>query len=99
MADESQATGNSQGEVGYKKPPKDTQFGGKRGNKRNTSGKPKSFDALRKLAQQVLAEAIDTGDGEAITRIEALLKRMSSSRNPADRKTLLEYAYGKPKAR
>src|SRR5574340_139361 len=70
----------------------------KKGDKRiNRKGRPRSFDALRKLAQAVLAEAIETGDGEAVTRIEAMLKLMSSSRNPADRKTLLEYAYGKPK--
>jgi len=34
---------------------------------------------------------------EKLTRIEAMLRLMSSSRNPADRKLFLEYAFGKPK--
>ena len=69
-----------------------------KGDKRiNRLGRPKSFDALRKLAQRIAAEELDSADGETITRIEALLRVLSSSRNPHDRKTFLEYAYGKPK--
>lgn len=69
-----------------------------KGDKRiNRKGRPKSFDALRKLAQQIAAEELQSTDGDTITRIEALLRVMSTSRNPADRKTFLEYAYGKPK--
>lgn len=78
-------------------PPVDTRFGGARANRRNNKGRPKSFDALRKLAQQIAAEELQSTDGEVITRIEALLRVMSTSRNPADRKTFLEYAFGKPK--
>lgn len=89
-------TGNLSG-VGYKNPPKDTRFGQPKGNKANRKGRPKSFDALRKLAQQIAAEELQSTDGDTITRIEALLRVMSTSRNPADRKTFLEYAYGKPK--
>jgi len=63
----------------------------------NRLGRPKSFDALRKLAQRIAAEELDSADGETITRIEALLRVLSSSRNAQDRKTFLEYAYGKPK--
>ena len=65
--------------------------------RRNTKGKPKTFTALRKLAQQIAAEELQSTDGDVITRIEALLRVMSTSRNPADRKTFLEYAFGKPK--
>ena len=69
-----------------------------KGDKRiNRKGRPKSFDALRKLAQQIAAEELQSTDGDTITRIEALLRVMSTSRNPADRKTFLEYAFGKPK--
>ena len=99
MTDEPQESGNTQGktyEVGKGKPPKDTQFGGKRANKQG-KGKPKTFTALRKLAQQIAAEELQSTDGDVITRIEALLRVMSTSRNPADRKTFLEYAFGKPK--
>ena len=96
MTDES---GNTQGktyEVGKGKPPVDTRFGGKRANKQG-KGKPKTFTALRKLAQSIAAEELQSTDGDVITRIEALLRVMSTSRNPADRKTFLEYAFGKPK--
>lgn len=92
-------SGNTQGktyEVGKGKPPVDTRFGGKRANKQG-KGKPKTFTALRKLAQQIAAEELQSTDGDVITRIEALLRVMSTSRNPADRKTFLEYAFGKPK--
>ena len=88
-------TGNLSG-VGYKNPPKETRFGGKRANKQG-KGKPKTFTALRKLAQSIAAEELQSTDGDVITRIEALLRVMSTSRNPADRKTFLEYAFGKPK--
>ena len=83
--------------VGYKKPPLDTRF--KKGDKRiNRGGRPKSFDMLRKLAQQIGGEALPTKEGEAaITRVTALLRIMSTSKAPADRRTFLEYAYGKPK--
>ncbi|MFH1372089.1 MAG: hypothetical protein ABII09_12505 [Planctomycetota bacterium] len=58
-------------------------------------GKPKTFAQLRKLAQAIAAEPLS--DSEKLTRIEALLRLMSSSRAPADRKTFLEYAFGKVK--
>lgn len=99
MTDESKESGNTQGktyEVGKGKPPVDTRFGGKRANKQG-KGKPKTFTALRKLAQSIAAEELQSTDGDVITRIEALLRVMSTSRNPADRKTFLEYAFGKPK--
>ena len=70
----------------------------KKGDKRiNRKGKPKDFLALRKLAQQISAEALTAGDGETVTRIEAVLRVMSSSKNPADRALFLAYAFGKPK--
>ena len=61
----------------------------------NRLGRPKNFDQVRKLAQKIAAESLE--GAEAISRIEALLRVMTTSRNPADRKTFLEYAYGKPK--
>jgi hypothetical protein len=67
-----------------------------KGDKRiNRKGRPRSFDALRKLAQQVAA--LELPEGEGLTRIEAMLRVMSTSRNPADRALFLAYAYGKPK--
>lgn len=71
----------------------------KKGDKRiNRSGKPKSFDALRKLAQKIAASDLPANEkGEILTRIEATMTLMSTSRNPADRRLFLEYAFGKVK--
>ena len=63
----------------------------------NRYGRPKSFDILRKLAQRIAAEPVAVKNGYTVTRIEAMLLSMSSSKNPSDRKTFLEYAYGKVK--
>jgi len=66
-----------------------------KGDKRiNRKGRPKSFDALRKLAVRIAGENVPESE---VTRIEAMLRVMSSSRNPADRALFLAYAYGKPK--
>ena len=63
----------------------------------NRYGRPKSFDVLRKLAQRIANEPVAVKNGYTVTRIEALLLNMSASKNSADRKTFLEYAYGKVK--
>jgi len=63
----------------------------------NRHGRPKSFDVLRKLAQRIAAEPIAEKNGYTVTRIEAMLLAMSSSKNPSDRRAFLEYAYGKVK--
>ena len=65
-------------EVGYGKPPQDTRFGGKRANKRNNKGRPKSFDALRQLAQTIAHE--DISDGMTVT--EAILRKWAGSKDP-----------------
>jgi len=88
-------------EVGYKKPPKHTQF--KRGDIRiNRKGRPKSFDALRELAQEIAIEPAKNADGQTIvindkivTRIEAALRVMLTDKKLFS--LFLEYAYGKPK--
>ena len=63
----------------------------------NRHGRPKSFDVLRKLAQRIAAESIAEKNSYTVTRIEAMLLAMSSSKNPSDRRAFLEYAYGKVK--
>ena len=75
-------------------PPEDKQFGKPKGNKRNTKGRPKSFDALRKLAVRIAGEQADEED---LTRIQKMLIAMSDSKNPSDRALFLAYAFGKPK--
>ena len=91
-------------EVGYKKPPKDTRFGGPRAPRRGT--KPKSFDALRKLMQtkagEIAMEVDKDGntrpimrDGKPITNAEMFVEAWMKDRK--QRKSFAEFAWGKPK--
>lgn len=70
--------------------------------RRNRNGRPKSFDALRKLAQQIATEDVKQGgqpliiDGHKVTVIEAVMRALASSKNPRDRELFLKYAYGAP---
>jgi len=59
----------------------------------NRKGRPKTFDKLRKLAVEVAAEENAVG----VSRILAMLRAMSISDNPADRRLFLEYTFGKVK--
>ncbi len=69
-----------------------------KGDKRiNRGGRPRSFDALRKLAIKIAGETIPNPQGVDYTRIEAMLRVLTSSKAPADRALFLAYAYGKPK--
>ena len=65
--------------------------------RRNMNGRPKSFDVLRKLAQRVAGQDAVTKDGEILSRIELMFMAMSTSKNAADRRLFLEYAFGKVK--
>jgi hypothetical protein len=61
-----------------------------KGDKRiNRNGRPKSFDKLRKLAQQISHEPI--ADDASMTAIEAILRQMAHD-NPA---RFVEIAFGK----
>ena len=64
----------------------------------NRNGRPKSFDALRKLAQQLVSETAKDAkgepivrDGHAVTQIEALMLKMMHD----DPTKFVEIAYGK----
>ena len=70
----------------------------------NRNGRPKNFDALRKLAQQIAAEDVNQNgqpliiDGHKVTVIEAIMRQLASSKNPRDRELFLKYAFGAPPA-
>ena len=70
----------------------------------NRKGRPKSLDALRKLAQQIATEDVKQNgqilviDGHKVTVIEAVMRALASSKNPRDRELFLKYAYGTPPA-
>lgn len=74
----------------------------KKGDPRiNRKGRPKSFDALRTLAQQI-AHEIATKNEEPIvikdhmaTVTEMILRQWASSKNPQLQRAFLEIAFGK----
>lgn len=69
--------------------------GEKKDKRINRKGRITNFAQARKLALDVANEVISAEEG--ITRLKALFRVMSSSRNPADRMGFLAYAVGKPK--
>jgi hypothetical protein len=64
----------------------------KKGDKRiNRRGRPKSFDALRQLAQTIAHE--DISDGMTVT--EAILRKWAGSKDPRLQLQFMEVAFGK----
>jgi len=74
----------------------------KKGDPRiNRKGRPKSFDALRTLAQQIAHEEATAGgqpvviNGHRVTVAEAILRTWAQSKNPQLVKSFIEIAFGK----
>lgn len=68
----------------------------------NRKGRPKNFDALRRLALDVAHRDVkdDKGeplviDGQTITKIEAILMQWAESIEPTLQKAFVEIAFGK----
>lgn len=62
----------------------------------NRKGRPKNFDKLRELAQQIANEAVTSKDGVvSMTTIEAILRKWASSGNAQLQKQFVEVAFGK----
>ena len=68
----------------------------------NRNGRPKSFDALRALAQEIAHEKAKNSDGKvivhdghAVTVAEAIMRKWASSSNPQLQKAFIEIAFGK----
>jgi len=67
----------------------------------NRKGRPKSFDALRELAQQIAHETAQAGgqevivNGHKVTVSEAILRQWAMSKNPQLQRAFIEVAYGK----
>jgi len=59
--------------------------------KRNLKGRPKSFDEVRALAQELAHES----EPNRHTAIENVLRRWMHSSEPALQKAFVEYAFGK----
>lgn len=63
--------------------------------RRNLKGRPKSFDALRALAQSIAHEEVQIGNGEVITRADAIMRQWASSDEPQLQARFVEIAFGK----
>ena len=61
----------------------------------NRKGRPKSFDALRALAQQIAHEPITEVNGHMATTAEMILRKWASSPNPLLQRGFIEIAFGK----
>lgn len=67
----------------------------------NRKGRPKDFDALRALAQEIAHEKALSGGqpvviaGHAVTVAEAILRQWAQSKNPQLQRGFIEIAYGK----
>jgi hypothetical protein len=62
----------------------------------NRSGRPRSFDELRRTAQRIAAEPVIDAAGNSLTRIEQLLRQWARSKQPALQLASVAYCYGKP---
>jgi hypothetical protein len=72
----------------------------------NRKGRPRHFDALRTLAQQIAHEVATKKDADGndiplviddhvVTNIEAVMRSWMKSKSPALQQKFVEYAYGK----
>lgn len=67
----------------------------------NRRGRPKSFDAVRELAQSISHEVAKAGgnpvvvDNHTATVAEMILRQWASSKNPQLQKAFIELAFGK----
>ena len=60
--------------------------------RRNTKGRPKSFDELRELFQKIAHDEVEV-DGKKMTRAEAIGILMTTDKDKMEK--FLEFAYGK----
>lgn len=67
----------------------------------NRKGRPKSFDALRELAQQIAHEQVLRDnqpvviEGHIVTAAELIMRQWATSKNPQLQKAFIEVAFGK----
>ena len=78
----------------------------KKGDPRiNRKGRPRSFDALRELAQQIAHEEAKTGGaqivigGHVVTVAEAILRSWAASKDARLQQAFIEVAFGKTPTR
>lgn len=68
---------------------------GERKHQINRKGRPKSFDALRELAQQIAHETMIDQTGNARTVAELIMRKWATSSDPQLQMRYVEIAFGK----
>jgi hypothetical protein len=61
----------------------------------NRHGRPRGFDQVRKLAQQISHEEVTLSNSQKISVAEAILRSWARSKEPALQRTFVEIAFGK----
>ncbi len=61
----------------------------------NRRGRPKSFDELRKLAQELANEEVEDKKLGKVIRARSILRQWSESKEPMLQVKFMEYAFGK----
>ena len=68
----------------------------------NRKGRPRTFDALRQLAQEIAHEVVRQANGEPalvngkpVTTIELVMRSWAQSKDPRKQVAFIEYAFGK----
>ncbi len=67
----------------------------------NRSGRPKTFDQLRSLAQEIAHEAAASGgkpviiNGKTVTVTEVIMRQWAQSKDPRLQQKFVEIAFGK----
>ena len=88
------------GEKQEKRKPGTFERGAGKDPRINRKGRPKSFDALRSLAQEIAHEAAKQGnqpvviDGHVVTVTEAIMRQWAMSKDPRLQQKFIEVAYG-----
>ena len=61
----------------------------------NRRGRPRAFDALRRLSVDLGREVLIDDDGQPISAVEKILRKWRDSKSAQENKWFLELAYGK----
>ena len=87
--DTANLVGNDPEKIGYKKPPKSGQFKKGFDPRRRLGGVPRDAILMRQHMRKIAAELIGKDETE-MTRLDAMLRQLWTSRNPAHNKLALQ---------